>query len=125
MNASKLELGRRIAERRRFFGLTQAKLAEKIRVQPETISRFEHGRSMPSLTKVIAIADVLNFELHDLFRVRPKSTPKDVALERLHWFATRLTAEEIEFVIDITALIIEQIRKAVTLQNNGDRASKR
>src|SRR5260370_28140702 len=109
MSTLKTTIGSHIAERRRLFGLTQAKLAEKIRVQPETISRLEHGRSLPSLGKIVAIADVLNFELHDLFRLRPKDTPKDIALERMHWFASRLTAEEVEFVVDVAAPALKRL----------------
>lgn len=104
-------IGARIAERRRLFGLSQARLAERVRLQPETISRLERGHVLPSLAKILDVADALELELHELFRLRTAETPRDVALERLHRFATRLSVAEIELLMDLGALVFKYVRE--------------
>ena len=48
-----------IGELRRKLGLTQAALAEKVGVGPNTISRYERGEMEPSLKIAHAIAEIL------------------------------------------------------------------
>lgn len=50
------EIGGRIAKRRKALGLTQANLAERIGVDPESVSRFERGKHLPSLPTLANIA---------------------------------------------------------------------
>jgi len=57
------KLGLSIAEHRKMAGLTQAKLAEKIEIEPVTLSRFETGATLPSLARLQDIADVLGLSL--------------------------------------------------------------
>src|SRR5688572_25304008 len=93
------KIGQRIAERRKLFGFSQARLAEALGVEPETISRLETGRSMPSLATLEAIAGALQIHVGDLFRLRASDSPEDAAIERLVWLVSRRTAKEIEFII--------------------------
>ena len=104
------ELGKNIAVQRRAAGLTQARLAEKIDVQPETISRIETGKRTASLDLLGRIADALDLELHDLFRVQEKDKPRSRALEKLLWFAQRLSPAEIELVMDVGSAVLKHTR---------------
>lgn len=52
-------IGRKIKERRRFLGLTQEYIAELLDVNPSHISNIECGRANPSLTALVAIANIL------------------------------------------------------------------
>lgn len=52
-------LGQQIAAHRRALNLTQYQLAERLGVEPETISRFERGTSLPSLKRLLELSDVL------------------------------------------------------------------
>ncbi len=104
-------VGRRIAQLRRALRLTQARLAEKVAIQPETISRLETGASMPSLERIAAVAAALDVELHDLFRTR-EGTAKGRAVEKLHEFGMRLTVAEIELLIDVGAVAVKHARIA-------------
>ena len=104
------ELGQRIAIQRRAFGLTQARLAEKIDVQPETISRIETGKRTASLDLVARIADALDLELHELFRAHEKDNPRSRAIEKLLWFAQRLSPAEIELVMDVGSAVLKHTR---------------
>jgi transcriptional regulator with XRE-family HTH domain len=45
-----VRLSRNISARRRSLGLTQAQLAERLGVDTETLSRFERGKHLPSLS---------------------------------------------------------------------------
>ena len=63
-----LEVGARIAARRKAAGLTQAQVAEAIGVEKETISRMENGVISPTLSRLQQIADLLGCSLSDLFR---------------------------------------------------------
>lgn len=52
-------LGQQIAAYRRALNLTQHQLAEQLNVEPETISRFERGTSLPSLKRLLELSVVL------------------------------------------------------------------
>lgn len=61
-------LGRTIAAKRTKKGLTQGQLAEKVGVDPLTISRVERGAGFPSVPRLAEIADALGSPLADLLR---------------------------------------------------------
>ena len=104
------ELGQRIAIQRRAFGLTQARLAERIDVQPETISRIETGKKTASLDLLGRIADALDLELHELFHAHEKDKPRSGAIEQLLCFAQRLSPAEIELVMDVGSAVLKHTR---------------
>jgi transcriptional regulator with XRE-family HTH domain len=103
-------LGRNIAKHRKAAGLTQAQLAERVDVQPETISRIESGKS-PSLDLLAQISDVLELELHELFRVNDDNDPKVRAIGRVLWYVSRLSTSEIELFLDIGSAVLTRIRR--------------
>mgnify|MGYP002132446433 CR=1 FL=1 len=49
-------LGRHITKRRKAMGLTQGKIAERLEVEPITISRCETGAALPSLASLPLLA---------------------------------------------------------------------
>jgi len=53
-------LARRIREFRTAAGLTQERLAEKVDISPQYLSRLETGRRVPSLDVVAELAEALN-----------------------------------------------------------------
>lgn len=61
-------LGRAIADARRAKGLTQEKLADVIGIEQESISRLERGVTLPSLSRLMRIADVLAVPIASLIR---------------------------------------------------------
>lgn len=52
--ATKIGVG--IAAARKFQGVTQEELAERIGIETETVSRFERGATMPSLVTLQKLA---------------------------------------------------------------------
>lgn len=60
------EIGNRIKNRRKELSITQEQIAEYLDVNPSHISNIESGRSHPSLTSLINIANLLQCSI-DLF----------------------------------------------------------
>ena len=112
MNTIAQRLGHKIARQRRAAGLTQAALAEKVGVQPETISRLETGKRTVSLGMMALLSESLGLELHELFRLQSTDSPKDKAMGRLIWFGSRLSVTEIELVLDVGATVLMHSRRA-------------
>jgi len=110
MTTLERQLGARIARHRKALGLTQAKLAELVRVQPETVCRLETGSVGVSLRLVVRIADAIHLDLHELLRFKEPTSSKDLALERLMRFAARLSADEIKLVLDVGAAVMKHVR---------------
>ncbi len=59
-------LGQNIASKRRARGLTQQELAERVGIESVTLSRLETGTSLPSITRLSAIADALDAGMAEL-----------------------------------------------------------
>lgn len=112
MSTIEEQLGKKIARQRKAVGLTQAQLAEKVDVQPETISRIETGSRSASLDLIANLSGALELGLHELFRLHDLDDPKERAVDRLLWFASRLSPAEIELVMDVGAAVLGHTRRA-------------
>jgi transcriptional regulator with XRE-family HTH domain len=100
------KLGQRVAEYRQQAGLTQGKLAEKVGVADETISRLERGAVTPSLERMEQVAAALGIELHELFQFRVRENEKEKAMRRLHAILRRHDAGEIDALTEIAVRIL-------------------
>lgn len=69
-----------IAEWRESKGLTQEQLAQRLDTTDVTISRWETRKRQPNLDALAAIAEALDIELRDLYRL--PTTPSADALLR-------------------------------------------
>jgi transcriptional regulator with XRE-family HTH domain len=70
-----VEVGKRIREKREELRWTQAQLAEKVEITPNTVSMIETGHSVPSLRILLRFADALEAEPGELL-----SGPKVVSV---------------------------------------------
>ena len=61
-----MEMGRRIAARRRELGLTQKQLAEQLEVTAQSVSAWERGKTVPEAERLEALADVLQISVSSL-----------------------------------------------------------
>lgn len=77
----KVELEKIVKERRRFLGLTQRRLAERIHVSSSTISRIETGRGSPSSYVLNKLASELGFSSEELYRFSPLNEGNDFRIE--------------------------------------------
>jgi len=76
------ELGETVAARRRSQGLKQADVAEKAGITPESLSRFERGRSAEfGARKLLAVLAVLGAEL-DIMVAGQSGTLDELRRER-------------------------------------------
>lgn len=113
-------IGKRIAEKRKAQGLTQNELADKLFVTHQAVSKWEQGKSVPSidvlyeLTKLFHIsidtllddADIEDTNIDRLF----ESTPRDIAINTflrsdkastmIDQFFYRLSKQERMYVIN-------------------------
>lgn len=67
MSDLKAKFGKRLKELREDRGLTQAQLAEMIRVEPITISNIEVGRNGAHFTTIEKLTKALKVKARDLF----------------------------------------------------------
>lgn len=58
----------RIKEIRESKGMRQNFLAEKIGVKQQTLSDWEHDRTLPKITDAYKVADVLGVDVRDLYK---------------------------------------------------------
>ncbi|MDY0300797.1 MAG: helix-turn-helix transcriptional regulator [Trichlorobacter sp.] len=65
-NATEL-FGARLRELRKRSGLTQEQLADVLGIEQKHVSLMEHGKSYPSLDRLIRIAETLKVPLPGLF----------------------------------------------------------
>lgn len=68
----KLLLGKQIKQLRIERGLSQEKLSEMIYISPRQMCLIENGNSYPSLDTFIRIAEVLEIDVNEFFKIRAK-----------------------------------------------------
>jgi len=92
-------VGKQISTRRKDLQWSQDQLAEKVALAPDTISRFERGVTVPSLSKLQELAEVLNLRISDLFS--ENSSASAVQVETVLAWMRPLEPEERTFVLDL------------------------
>lgn len=100
-------VGQAIAAQRAQKGLTQAEVAKVIGVDQETISRFERGATLPSLNRLVDIAELLQVPLDLLVRAG-SSRVQDVAAD-LTLMLQKLTPQNRTWVRELTAQLCEKL----------------
>ena len=78
----KRRLGEALRDARQQAGLTQAEVAELVETDPETISRFERGKALPSLVRLLALAEALKTPMGNLVG-KASPSPSDEAASLL------------------------------------------
>jgi len=81
-----------LKKKRRNYGISQEKLAEKVNVSTHHIAMIEIARNYPTLELVERIAHALEIEIYELF-IDPLSPPEE--MERLY----QTVAKNIEKVV--------------------------
>lgn len=73
----KSKFGKFIAERRRYKGMTQKELADKINLTDKAISKWERGLSFPDVSLIEDLAELLDVSVVELLQgeLRKKDTP--------------------------------------------------
>lgn len=91
-------LGLNIAQRRKQIGWTQANLAERMKMEPESISRFERGATLPSLATLELLAGELNVTVADLLAECSDSAYSEA--QRISGWLSKLQPDARKIVLD-------------------------
>lgn len=65
-----IKVGKFIANLRKEKNMTQEELAEKMKVTDKSISRWENGKTMPDLSMILMLSDILGVEVSELLHGR-------------------------------------------------------
>lgn len=63
---NQIKIGNFIAARRKFHGMTQSQLSEKLGITDKAVSKWETGKSMPDISLFIPLCDLLEITLNEL-----------------------------------------------------------
>lgn len=88
------QLGTTLAHMRVKHGYTQEQVAERLDVTVETISRFERGTVLPTLPRLVELADVYAVPISQLLR-SGSTRPSDVAEEIAHTLSRLSDADRV------------------------------
>lgn len=98
-------LGRELRKARLALELTQADVAERVSTDPETISRFERGATLPSLARLLDLAEALGATVASLLgAASPRATDELVALSQL---VAALPAKDRKLVTAVVTAIVD------------------
>jgi transcriptional regulator with XRE-family HTH domain len=100
-------VGKRLRIARRSAGLTQRELAERLDVEPITVSRWERGVTSPSLPRLMRVAELTGTSVSDL--VRASDAASQQALELA---AIRQELTETRQLVDRVARAVERLARA-------------
>ena len=79
----KKQIGANIAAYRKYAGLTQLGLAEKLNYSDKAVSKWERGESIPDVMTLIQLASLFDITVNDLLR-DPNALPENPgAIERV------------------------------------------
>lgn len=70
-------LGLYIANRRKFMGLTQEEMAEKVGVSKSAIAKWETNRGLPDRDNLKSLSEVINVSVDDLHRLIEKPNQQE------------------------------------------------
>lgn len=57
-------IGNKIAEARKKNNLSQAELAQQIAISPQAVGKWERGESLPDISTLIRLAELVGVDLH-------------------------------------------------------------
>ena len=86
-------LGERIAALRRRAGLSQAELAQRLRISASAMGMYEQGRREPSVDTLVAMAEEFQVSMDFLLTGRIRTLQEDEAMTQM-LLGSILSAEE-------------------------------
>ena len=70
-----------LRDRRSATGLTQAEVARRLNVTPQTVSKWERGLSAPDLDNLIELSELLSVSVDELIRTAPQAVRNFIAID--------------------------------------------
>ena len=94
-----MNIGKKIADRRKELKITQETLAEKLSVSPQAVSRWENGWNLPDMDNLSPIAEALKMSVTELVggdRTGYEGELRDELFSEEHMFTRLKTIAEAE-----------------------------
>ena len=63
-----LKIGKFICKKRKNLNMTQSLLADKLHITDKAVSKWERGLSLPDISILIPLSEILNVSLYDLLK---------------------------------------------------------
>ena len=93
-----MDIGKRIAARRKELGMTQETLAKKLRISPQAVSRWETGWTLPDMENIAPLASALKMSISSLIgedRAEYEWELRDQLFSETHMFTRLKTIAEL------------------------------
>lgn len=103
-------LGKRIKELRKAKNLKQEELAERIGVEPATISNIECGRNYPTIRNLENILYILDSNFLEVFNFE-HIDKREILVDKLKTFLDNANLDEIKFLYKIIQNLKEYNKK--------------
>ncbi|WP_370624237.1 helix-turn-helix domain-containing protein [Polynucleobacter sp. JS-Safj-400b-B2] len=107
-----MQLGKNIKIQRRRVGITQEQLAELLKIETLTVSRYETGAILPPVTTLDSIARLLKISISDLFNELP--VYKLNSLERLGVLLSNLSESDQIWIEEVVKKLIEHCQVEIS-----------
>lgn len=98
------EIGKTIRKYRKAAGMTQALLAESIGLESETVSRIENGIRLPTIEKLVEIADVFDVPIAAFFEnvgAAKRQQEAHILSEKINMALEKLPEAGKSFVLEV------------------------
>lgn len=102
-------LGKNVTRWRKSLGLTQEQVASRLGVEPETISRFERGVTLPSLPTLASLAQILGTTMAQL--LEEESPPEFSQAKKIAAWIEAVPKSEQQFVMNILSQLCGHLAK--------------
>ena len=111
MEFNRIEVGHRIAKRRRELGIKQNALAKKLGYHKNHLSGIEHGRISPSIELFIALCKELDVSPNYLLEgaMHPENVSLDIVAD-----LNKCDEEDKETLAKIVRIYVDKAEKRVT-----------
>jgi transcriptional regulator with XRE-family HTH domain len=102
------EIGKLISKRREMKGLTQNEVGERLGIGYEAVSRMERGVTLPSVVKLMHLADILECPIEEL--VSETSVRANDQAQVILRMIEDLPGEDRAFMIDMVDRLSKQLK---------------
>jgi transcriptional regulator with XRE-family HTH domain len=110
-------IGRKIAARRKARGWTQSQMAESLGVGYEAVSRMERGSILPTISKIIQVAEALDCPIDELlFESSNRASDQAQVIFRM---LEGLPEEERVVLIETLDRLSSQFKKSLGKHSGG------
>ncbi|PRC94336.1 helix-turn-helix domain-containing protein [Solimicrobium silvestre] len=100
-------IGKAISKRRLACNLTQEDVAERLNIGTEAVSRMERGTVMPTVSRLVELADIFNSQVGDLL-IESSNRAKDQG-KLITNLINALSPKDRAFVVGIVESLTEHL----------------